>query len=42
MEIENIQLTFSSQIESSDTGRRLISGVVLPFNTIGNTSAGPV
>ena len=42
MEIENIHLTFASQIESSDAGRRLISGVVLPFNTIGNTSAGPV
>ena len=35
-------LTFSSDIESSDTGRRLISGVVLPFNKIGSTSAGPV
>jgi HK97 family phage prohead protease len=42
MEIENMHLTFASQIESSDAGRRLISGVVLPFNTIGNTSAGPV
>jgi HK97 family phage prohead protease len=42
MELENIHLTFASQIESSDAGRRLISGVVLPFNTIGNTSAGPV
>ena len=35
-------LTFSAQIESSDVGRRLISGVVLPFNSVGNTSAGPV
>jgi HK97 family phage prohead protease len=42
MELENIHLTFASQIESSDAGRRLISGVVLPFNTIGNTSAGQV
>ena len=42
MELENIHLTFASQIESSDAGRRLISGVVLPFNTVGNTSAGPV
>jgi hypothetical protein len=42
MELENIHLTFASEIESSDAGRRLISGVVLPFNTIGNTSAGPV
>jgi HK97 family phage prohead protease len=42
MELKNIHLTFASQIESSDAGRRLISGVVLPFNTVGNTSAGPV
>ena len=35
-------LTFSAQIESSDVGRRLISGGVLPFNSVGNTSAGPV
>ena len=35
-------LTFASDIESSDTGRRLISGVVLPFNKVGSTSAGPV
>jgi HK97 family phage prohead protease len=42
MELENLHLTFASQIESSDTGRRIIAGVVLPFNTIGNTSAGPV
>jgi len=35
-------LTFSAEIESSDVGRRLISGVVLPFNSVGNTSAGPV
>lgn len=42
MELENLHLTFASQIESSDAGRRLISGVVLPFNAVGNTSAGPV
>lgn len=42
MELENMRLTFASEIESSDAGRRLISGVVLPFNKIGNTSAGPV
>jgi len=42
MEIENVRLTFASEIESSDQGRRLISGIVLPFNTVGNTSAGPV
>jgi hypothetical protein len=35
-------LTFASDIESSDQARRIIAGVVLPFNKIGNTSAGPV
>ena len=35
-------LTFSSPIEASDAGRRIISGVVVPFNKIGNTSAGAV
>jgi len=35
-------LTFASDIESSDVQRRIIAGVVLPFNKIGNTSAGPV
>jgi HK97 family phage prohead protease len=39
---ENFFLTLSSTIESSDVGRRIIAGVVLPFNKIGNTSAGPV
>jgi HK97 family phage prohead protease len=39
---KSMHLTFASDIESSDQGRRLISGVVLPFNKIGNTSAGPV
>jgi HK97 family phage prohead protease len=39
---KTFNLTFASNIESSDTGRRLISGVVLPFNKVGYTSAGPV
>ena len=29
-------LTFASDIESSDLSRRIIAGVVLPFNKIGN------
>jgi len=37
-----VRLEFSSSIESSDTERRVIAGVVVPFNQIGNTSAGPV
>ena len=39
---KTMHLNLASSIQSSDSGRRLISGVVLPFNTIGNTSAGPV
>ena len=35
-------LTFSSSIEASDANRRIISGVVVPFNQVGNTSVGPV
>ena len=35
-------LTFSSPIEASDAGRRIISGVVVPFNKVGMTSAGAV
>ena len=37
-----MQLTFSSPIEAADAGRRIISGVVVPFGKIGNTSVGPV
>ena len=36
------RLTFSSAIESADAGRRIISGVVVPFNKVGNTSVGQV
>jgi HK97 family phage prohead protease len=35
-------LQFSSAIEASDAGRRIISGIVVPFGAVGNTSAGPV
>ena len=35
-------LQFSSPIEASDAGRRIISGIVVPFGAVGNTSAGPV
>lgn len=35
-------LTFSSAIEASDAGRRIISGVVVPFNKVGHTSVGQV
>lgn len=37
-----MRLEFSSVIEAADTERRIIAGVVVPFNQIGNTSAGPV
>ena len=37
-----MRLTFSSPIEAADAQRRVISGVVVPFNKVGNTSAGPV
>ena len=45
MEVETqmIQtLTFSSPIEAADQGRRIISGVVVPFGKVGNTSVGQV
>lgn len=35
-------LTFSSAIESSDSGRRIIAGQIVPWGAIGNTSAGRV
>ena len=35
-------LTFSSPIEASDAGRRIISGQIVPFGAVGNTSVGPV
>ncbi len=36
-------LTFSAAIEASDTGRRIISGKIVPFNgEVGHTNVGPV
>jgi HK97 family phage prohead protease len=35
-------LTFSSNIEASDTERRIIAGKIAPYGEIGNTSAGAV
>jgi len=35
-------LTFSSQIESADGERRVIAGKIVPFETVGYTSVGPV
>ena len=37
-----MKLNFSSAIEAADPERRIIAGVVVPFNKIGATSAGPV
>ena len=35
-------LTFSSSVESADTERRVIAGKIVPYEVVGNTSAGPV
>ena len=35
-------LTFSQEIQAADTERRIVSGLVAPYNEIGHTSAGPV
>ena len=35
-------LTFNGSIEASDSGRRVISGVIVPFNQVGDTSVGKV
>jgi HK97 family phage prohead protease len=42
MEMTPIHLKFSSPIEAADASRRIISGVVVPFNKVGHTSAGAV
>lgn len=42
METTPMHLTFSSPIESADASRRIIAGVVVPFNKVGNTSVGAV
>jgi len=35
-------LTFSSQVEASDAERRVIAGKIVPFESVGHTSVGPV
>ena len=37
-----LNLTFSSEIEAADVQRRIIAGIVVPFNKVGYTSVGPV
>ena len=41
-EKQTMLLTFSSDIEAADVERRIIAGVVVPFNKVGMTSVGPV
>jgi HK97 family phage prohead protease len=35
-------LTFSSQVEAADSERRIIAGKIVPYESVGNTSVGPV
>ncbi len=35
-------LTFSQEIQAADTERRIVSGLIAPYNEIGSTSAGKV
>lgn len=37
-----MQLTFSSPIEAADGNRRIVSGQIVPFGAVGNTSVGHV
>jgi HK97 family phage prohead protease len=37
-----VLLTFSQEIQAADTERRIVSGLIAPYNEVGNTSAGPV
>lgn len=37
-----VLLTFSQEIQAADTERRIVSGLVAPYDEIGYTSAGPV
>jgi HK97 family phage prohead protease len=37
-----VLLTFNQEIQAADTERRVVSGLVAPYNEIGFTSAGPV
>lgn len=42
MTTEPLHLTFSAPITAADVHSRTITGVVVPFHKVGNTSAGPV
>jgi HK97 family phage prohead protease len=37
-----VLLTFSQEIQAADTERRIVSGLIAPYNEIGSTSAGKV
>jgi HK97 family phage prohead protease len=37
-----VLLTFSQEIQAADTDRRIVSGLIAPYNEIGSTSAGKV
>ena len=37
-----MHLTFSSAIEAADSGRRIISGIVVPYGKVGHTNVGAV
>jgi len=37
-----VLLTFNQEIQAADVERRMISGLIAPYNEIGNTSAGPI
>ena len=37
-----MKLTFSSQVEAADGERRVIAGKIVPFESVGHTSVGPV
>jgi HK97 family phage prohead protease len=37
-----VLLTFSQEIQAADTERRVVSGLIAPYNEVGNTSAGRV
>jgi HK97 family phage prohead protease len=37
-----VLLTFSQEIQAADVERRIVSGLIAPYNEIGHTSAGPI
>jgi len=37
-----VLLTFSQEIQAADIERRIVSGLIAPYNEIGHTSAGPI